>query len=88
MAPAAIIPANGMMMSEAIAKDAVVSWFRGEFAAANAIIDALCSHISQFEGGRDEYEAVFGAIHRRRMNWIPVLQMQKFFSIADMFRSV
>ncbi|PWA64248.1 oxidoreductase, 2OG-Fe(II) oxygenase family protein [Artemisia annua] len=83
MAPAAIIPANGMMMSEAIAKDAVVSWFRGEFAAANAIIDALCSHISQFEGGRDEYEAVFGAIHRRRMNWIPVLQMQKFFSIAD-----
>nr|GEX36548.1 putative oxidoreductase, 2OG-Fe(II) oxygenase family protein [Tanacetum cinerariifolium] len=87
MAPAAIIPANGglqpMMMSEAIAKDAVISWFRGEFAAANAIIDALCSHISQLEGGRDEYEAVFGEIHRRRMNWIPVLQMQKFFSIAD-----
>ncbi|MBN8152364.1 hypothetical protein J0J37_22580, partial [Vibrio vulnificus] len=33
--------------------------------------------------GSSEYEAVFAAIHRRRMNWIPVLQMQKYHSIAD-----
>ncbi|KAI3783115.1 hypothetical protein L2E82_13177 [Cichorium intybus] len=73
----------GMMMPGAFAKDAIISWFRGEFAAANAIIDALCAHLSQIEGGRCEYETVFAAIHRRRLNWIPILQMQKYFSIAD-----
>ncbi|KAI3676515.1 hypothetical protein L1987_86125 [Smallanthus sonchifolius] len=71
------------VMPEALAKDAIISWFRGEFAAANAIIDALCGHLSRFEGGRNEYESVFSAIHRRRLNWIPILQMQKYFSIAD-----
>lgn len=73
----------GMIMPGAFAKDAIISWFRGEFAAANAIIDALCGHLSQLEGGRCEYETVFAAIHRRRLNWIPILQMQKYFSIAD-----
>lgn len=34
-------------------------------------------------GDGSEYEALHAAIHRRRMNWIPVLQMQKFCSIAD-----
>ncbi|KAJ9543102.1 hypothetical protein OSB04_022809 [Centaurea solstitialis] len=76
-------PPTAALMSEAFAKDAIISWFRGEFAAANAIIDALCGHLSQFEGGRCEYESVFAAIHRRRLNWIPILQMQKYFSIAD-----
>ncbi|CAH1423961.1 unnamed protein product [Lactuca virosa] len=69
--------------TETFAKDAIISWFRGEFAAANAIIDALCGHLSRLEGGRCEYESVFAAIHRRRINWIPILQMQKYFSIAD-----
>ncbi|KAL7587154.1 RNA demethylase ALKBH10B [Lactuca sativa] len=73
----------GMIMPGAFAKDAIISWFRGEFAAANAIIDALCGHLSQLEGGRCEYETVFAAIHQRRLNWIPILQMQKYFSIAD-----
>ncbi|KAL8192046.1 hypothetical protein R6Q57_028167 [Mikania cordata] len=71
------------MTPGAFAKDAIISWFRGEFAAANAIIDALCGHLSQSEGGSCEYESVFAAIHRRRLNWIPILQMQKYFSIAD-----
>ncbi|MCE3216723.1 hypothetical protein HAX54_007722 [Datura stramonium] len=71
------------MSSETFAKDAIIAWFRGEFAAANAIIDALCNHITQLEGGRSEYESVFAAIHRRRLNWIPILQMQKYYSIAD-----
>ncbi|KAI3829663.1 hypothetical protein L1987_03790 [Smallanthus sonchifolius] len=78
-----MVPATAAVMPEALAKDAIISWFRGEFAAANAIIDALCGHLSQFEGGRSEYESVFAAIHRRRLNWIPILQMQKYFSIAD-----
>ncbi|KAF3680614.1 hypothetical protein T459_08410 [Capsicum annuum] len=71
------------MASETYAKDAIIAWYRGEFAAANAIIDALCNHITQLESGRSEYESVLGAIHRRRLNWIPVLQMQKYYSIAD-----
>ncbi|XP_039030841.1 RNA demethylase ALKBH10B-like [Hibiscus syriacus] len=73
-------------VSDVLAKDTIISWFRGEFAAANAIIDALCGHLVQLQGGGgggSEYEAVFAAIHRRRLNWIPVLQMQKYHSIAD-----
>jgi alkylated DNA repair protein alkB family protein 5 len=70
------------VMPDAFAKEAMLAWFRGEFAAANAIIDALCGHLAQLGGGSD-YEAVFAAVHRRRLNWIPVLQMQKYHSIAD-----
>ncbi|XP_041992254.1 RNA demethylase ALKBH10B-like isoform X1 [Salvia splendens] len=72
--------------SEAFAKDAIIAWFRCEFAAANAVIDALCSHLTQLEDGSASaasYESAFAAIHRRRLNWIPILQMQKYFSIAD-----
>ncbi|KAL0370550.1 UNVERIFIED_CONTAM: RNA demethylase ALKB [Sesamum angustifolium] len=73
--------------SEAFAKDAIIAWFRGEFAAANAIIDALCNHLSQLEGGGGggaaAYESAFAAIHRRRLNWIPILQMQKYYPIVD-----
>ncbi|WRX07724.1 hypothetical protein QQP08_000211 [Theobroma cacao] len=73
-------------VADVFAKDSIISWFRGEFAAANAIIDALCAHLAQLHGGGaggSEYEAVFSAIHRRRLNWIAVLQMQKYHSIAD-----
>ncbi|KAM3373672.1 RNA demethylase ALKBH10B [Capsicum galapagoense] len=76
-------PPPTTMVSETFAKDAILAWFRGEFAAANAIIDALCNHITQLEGGGSEYESVFAAIHRRRLNWIPILQMQKYCSIAE-----
>ncbi|XP_039025155.1 RNA demethylase ALKBH10B-like [Hibiscus syriacus] len=82
--------ATGPMMqamptvSDVLAKDMTISWFRGEFAAANAVIDALCGHLAELQGGGgSEYEAVFTAIHRRRLKWIPVLQMQKYHSIAD-----
>ncbi|XP_062086273.1 RNA demethylase ALKBH10B isoform X2 [Humulus lupulus] len=88
-APAVMGPAMMAMqtpgmtvMPDAFAKEAMLAWFRGEFAAANAIIDALCGHLAQLGGGSD-YEAVFAAVHRRRLNWIPVLQMQKYHSIAD-----
>lgn len=78
-------PLTTTAVSEAFAKDAIIAWFRGEFAAANAIIDALCSHLTQLEGGAGEaaYESAFAAIHRRRLNWIPILQMQKYYSIAE-----
>ncbi|KAA8550907.1 hypothetical protein F0562_002591 [Nyssa sinensis] len=84
MMPTTVQPAP-MMTSESFSKDAIIAWFRGEFAAANAIIDALCNHLTQLEGGGggSDYESVFTAIHRRRLNWIPILQMQKYYSIAD-----
>ncbi|KAF2314921.1 hypothetical protein GH714_037178 [Hevea brasiliensis] len=40
-----------VMVTDAFAKDAILAWFRGEFAAANAVIDALCSHLAQLSGG-------------------------------------
>ncbi|KAM3687506.1 hypothetical protein ACB098_10G083900 [Castanea mollissima] len=87
--PAMIPMQNPMMISDSFARDAILAWYRGEFAAANAIIDALCAHLTQLAGAgvggvaSSEYDAVFAAIHRRRLNWIPVLQMQKYHSIAD-----
>ncbi|CAL0300571.1 unnamed protein product [Lupinus luteus] len=71
-----------MLVSDSFAKDAILAWFRGEFAAANAIIDALCAHLSHL-GDASDYDSVFEAIHRRRFNWIPIIQMQKYHSIAD-----
>ena len=37
---------------EVFARDAILAWFRGEFAAANAIIDALCGHLAEIDGGQ------------------------------------
>ncbi|CAN8285699.1 unnamed protein product [Cochlearia groenlandica] len=62
---------------------AMITWFRGEFAAANAIIDALCGHIMEGRGSGEEYEGVMAALHRRRMNWISLLHMQKYHSISQ-----
>ncbi|KAH8517424.1 hypothetical protein H0E87_005385, partial [Populus deltoides] len=46
-----------LMMEDVIAKDVILAWFREEFTAANAIIDALCSHLAQLGSGF-EYEAM------------------------------
>ncbi|KAF3336936.1 2OG-Fe(II) oxygenase superfamily [Carex littledalei] len=71
-------------LPDVFARDAIIAWYRGEFAAANAIIDALCGHLSEIGAGRGvEYQPLFGALHRRRLNWFPVLHLQKFYSIAD-----
>lgn len=75
-------PPPPMLVSDSYAKDAILAWFHGEFAAANAIIDALCSHLSHLSSAAD-YSNVFAAIHRRRLHWIQILQMQKYHSIAD-----
>ena len=78
------VPVQMPAAPESFAKDAIIAWFRGEFAAANAMIDTLCNHLAQLTGGvGSEYEKVFAAIHLRRLNWIPILQMQKYHSIAD-----
>uniref|UniRef100_A0A1J3HKV7 Isopenicillin N synthase-like Fe(2+) 2OG dioxygenase domain-containing protein n=1 Tax=Noccaea caerulescens TaxID=107243 RepID=A0A1J3HKV7_NOCCA len=72
-----------VLLSDSAAKDLMITWFRGEFAAANAIIDALCGHLMEGNGSAAEYEGVMAALHRRRLNWIPVLQMQKYHSISQ-----
>ncbi|XP_023004498.1 uncharacterized protein LOC111497786 [Cucurbita maxima] len=82
--PVVVPTAAAVTVTDPMGKEAVLAWFRGEFAAANAIIDALCGHLAQVsDDGGSEYESVFAAIHRRRLNWIPVLQMQKYHPIAD-----
>ncbi|XP_054781343.1 RNA demethylase ALKBH10B-like [Prosopis cineraria] len=73
-------------VSDSFAKDAFISWIRTEFAAANAIIDTLCSHLAllaKLADASSDYDSVFDAIHRRRHTWVPILQMQKYDSIAD-----
>ncbi|XP_047308210.1 RNA demethylase ALKBH10B-like [Impatiens glandulifera] len=74
-------------ISDPVAKDAIFAWYRTEFAAANAIIDVLCGHLMKLDnirgGERPTYQSVLDAIHCRRFNWIPMLHMQKYFSIAD-----
>ncbi|KAJ1262809.1 hypothetical protein BS78_09G138100 [Paspalum vaginatum] len=81
--PAGSAAAGGTAAPEVAARDAVIGWFRGEFAAANAMIDALCGHLAQIGGGGAEYDPVFAALQRRRANWFPVLHMQKFYPVAD-----
>ncbi|XP_010241461.1 PREDICTED: uncharacterized protein LOC104586031 [Nelumbo nucifera] len=63
-------------------RDGFISWLRGEFAAANAIIDSLCHHLRSI-GEPGEYDVVIGCIQQRRCNWNPVLHMQQYFSVAE-----
>ncbi|KAG2707606.1 hypothetical protein I3760_05G155100 [Carya illinoinensis] len=63
-------------------RDGFISWLRGEFAAANAIIDSLCHHIRAV-GEPGEYDNVIVCIQQRRCNWNPVLHLQQYFSVAE-----
>ncbi|KAM2781143.1 hypothetical protein COP1_010939 [Malus domestica] len=63
-------------------RDGFISWLRGEFAAANAIIDSLCHHL-RVVGEPGEYDGVISCIQQRRCNWNPVLHMQQYFSVAE-----
>ncbi|XP_006850838.2 uncharacterized protein LOC18440637 isoform X1 [Amborella trichopoda] len=63
--------------------DALLAWFNGEFAAANAIIDLLCAHLRLVSDRPSQYDSVLACINQRRLNWAPVLHMQKYFPITD-----
>ncbi|XP_058078170.1 RNA demethylase ALKBH10B-like [Magnolia sinica] len=63
-------------------RDGFIFWLRGEFAAANAIIDSLCNHLRSI-GDTGEYDFVLSCIQQRRCNWNPVLHMQQYFSVAE-----
>ncbi|XP_044493278.1 RNA demethylase ALKBH10B-like [Mangifera indica] len=63
-------------------RDGFIFWLRSEFAAANAIIDALCQHLRTV-GESGEYDLVLNHIQNRRSNWSQVLHMQQYFSVGD-----
>lgn len=68
-------------------RDGFISWIRSEFAAANAIIDSMCSHLRSV-GEAGEYDGVIGSLQQRRVNWYPVLHMQQYFSVSDVVHSL
>lgn len=63
-------------------RDGFISWLRGEFAAANAIIDLLMFHLAA-SGSPGAYEGVLESINERRYYWTPILHMQQYFPVAD-----
>ncbi|KAK9074917.1 hypothetical protein SSX86_003236 [Deinandra increscens subsp. villosa] len=88
--PSANVAAISDKMQYPDQRDGFISWIRGEFAAANAIIDSLCSHlkivgyaVNTIVGEGGEYDFVIGSIQQRRRNWNPVLHMQQYFSVAE-----
>lgn len=68
-------------------RDNFMSWLRGEFAAANAIIDSLCQHL-RIVGEPGEYDFVLSTIQQRRCNWTVVLHMQQYFSVAEVLYAI
>ncbi|KAK8567400.1 hypothetical protein V6N12_005990 [Hibiscus sabdariffa] len=68
-------------------RDGFIYWLRGEFAAANAMIDFLCQHLREV-GDAGEYEAVIACIQQRRCHWNPVLHMQQYFSVAEVSQAL
>ncbi|XP_039023664.1 RNA demethylase ALKBH10B-like isoform X1 [Hibiscus syriacus] len=68
-------------------RDGFIYWLRGEFAAANAMIDFLCQHLREI-GDVGEYEAVVACIQQRRCHWNPVLHMQQYFSVAEVSQAL
>jgi hypothetical protein len=63
-------------------RDGFISWLRGEFAAANAIIDLLVLHL-RTAGEPGEYDHAFAAVQQRRHHWAPVIHLQQFFPVTD-----
>ena len=68
-------------------RDGFICWIRSEFAAANAIIDAMCDHLKGV-GDHGEYDGVIGCLQQRRVNWYPVLHLQQFFSVSEVVHSL
>ncbi|CAM0872200.1 unnamed protein product [Alopecurus aequalis] len=69
----------GWLMDE---RDGFISWLRGEFAAANAIIDLLVLHL-RAQGDPGEFDHVFATVQQRRQHWAPIIHMQQFFPVSD-----
>ncbi|MCO5610138.1 hypothetical protein L7F22_064373 [Adiantum nelumboides] len=68
-------------------RDGYINWLKGEFAAANAIIDSMCQHVRSI-GNAEDYDDVFSCLNRRRHSWTPTLYMQHFFPVDDIVYSL
>ncbi|CAN6878864.1 unnamed protein product [Brassica oleracea] len=68
-------------------RDVYISWIRGEFAAANAIIDTLCNHL-QAIGDQSQYDAVVSAVQHRQSSWSQAIYMQPYYTIADIYKAL
>ncbi|XP_072989912.1 RNA demethylase ALKBH10B-like isoform X2 [Typha latifolia] len=64
-------------------RDGFISWLRGEFAAANAIIDLMLQHLREIGEHPMEYDHVAACINQRRLHWAPVLHMQHYFPVGE-----
>ncbi|KAH7315872.1 hypothetical protein KP509_21G068900 [Ceratopteris richardii] len=83
-APASALPSSDAHPRHIVhdERDAFILWLRGEFAAANAIIDAMCNHLHVI-GEPSEYDYLLACIQRRRFNWNVVLNMQQYFPVEE-----
>lgn len=77
--PSVTSPATVSISDE---RDLFISWLRAEFAAANAIIDLLLSHL-RLTGGPGEYEHVAASLLQRRTHWVPLIHLQQYFPVAE-----
>jgi hypothetical protein len=68
-------------------RDLFISWLRAEFAAANAIIDLLLSHL-RLTGGPGEYDHVATSLQQRRAHWVPLIHLQQYFPVAEVARAL
>ncbi|XP_072992665.1 RNA demethylase ALKBH10B-like isoform X2 [Typha latifolia] len=79
MAAALVGGGGGALFDE---RDGFITWLRGEFAAANAIIDQLLGHLLAI-GEPGEYDHLAACVHQRRCHWTPVLHLQQFFPVSE-----
>lgn len=77
--PSVTSPATVSISDE---RDLFISWLRAEFAAANAIIDLLLSHL-RLTGGPGEYDHVAASLQQRRAHWVPLIHLQQYFPVAE-----
>ncbi|KAF8099271.1 hypothetical protein N665_0247s0050 [Sinapis alba] len=68
-------------------RDVYISWIRGEFAAANEIIDRLCHHL-QGIGDQNQYDAAISAIRQRQSNWSQAIYMQPYYTVVDIYNAL
>ncbi|KAF0929159.1 hypothetical protein E2562_016398 [Oryza meyeriana var. granulata] len=79
-----MMAAPGWVVQPVDGWDGFVSWLRGEFAAANAIIDLLLGHLHDVAGDpAAEFDPVAAAVQRRRHHWAPVIHLHHYFPVTE-----
>ncbi|KAM7463373.1 hypothetical protein LguiA_031494 [Lonicera macranthoides] len=68
-------------------RDEFIAYLRGEFAAANVIIDSMCHHLRSI-GKPGEYDDVIKSIQQRRFYWDQIIRMQPYFTVAGILHEL